>query len=183
MCIGENIYNLRKALKLTQENFAARLTISKGFLSNLEKNVRQPSDQLIKLIAYEYSSSEDYLKTGQGEMFIPPDQAIEEAIEKIEKNVPHISGTAIKSALRKTFDEHGLLTNDFLIDTHLNVVQVKTGDPELDRMIGFLIKLWSLGDEKFKAWASVQFDRAFPKDVVEEVEKKSAGDKSQAEAG
>lgn len=45
-------------------------------------------------------------------------------------------------------------------------------DPELRRMIEILQILWESGDERLKAWASIQFDRAFPTDVVEEAQKK-----------
>ena len=37
-----------------------------------------------------------------------------------------------------------------------------TIDPELNRIIKYLTGIWESGDERLKAWASVQFERAFP---------------------
>lgn len=102
-------------------------------------------------------------------MFTPPEQTIEETIEKA---APYISRTALKNVLQKAIKEHCLLTDDHLSDYHPDVAQIKTGNLELDHMISLLIKLWSLGDEKLKAWASIQFKRAFPEDIVDEVEKR-----------
>lgn len=45
-------------------------------------------------------------------------------------------------------------------------------EPELKRMINILHALFAAGDEKLKGWAVIQFDRAFPADMVEEVQKK-----------
>lgn len=169
MSVGERICKVRKTLSLTQEEFALRLGINKGSPSNLEKGRQIPSEQLIKLISHEFLVSEEWLKNGQGEMFTPPEQTIEETIEKA---APYISRTALKNVLQKAIKEHCLLTDDHLSDYHPDVAQIKTGNLELDHMISLLIKLWSLGDEKLKAWASIQFKRAFPEDIVDEVEKR-----------
>lgn len=165
MSIGERIKTLRKAVNLTQVEFADRLRISKGFLSNLEKEVRQPSDQLVRLISYEYSSSEDWLTTGEGKMFIP----LEGAIKRI---ISHFGERAFYEAIMSIADERALA-----------ILAPRTGnkniDPELDRMLSFLVALWAVGDDDMKAWAKVQFARAFPPDIEDEVLKKWAGDHEQ----
>lgn len=48
-------------------------------------------------------------------------------------------------------------------------------DPELKRIIKTLLTLWTAGDERLKGWASVQFDRAFPADVVQKAQKRQRG--------
>lgn len=87
MDIGKRIHKLRTALNLTQIEFANRLKISKGFLSNLEKGIRKPSDQLIKLISYEFSSSENWLITGRGDMFISPEESLKNQIARYGEKV------------------------------------------------------------------------------------------------
>jgi hypothetical protein len=47
-----------------------------------------------------------------------------------------------------------------------------TGDPDFDRLVNILYDLWSTGDDKFKGWIEIQFNRAFPADVIEESQKK-----------
>lgn len=58
-----------------------------------------------------------------------------------------------------------------------------TGDPDLDRMINILHDLWAAGDEDLKGWTKVQFNRSFPADVVEEVQKKEIKTHGQAQVG
>lgn len=174
--IGDRIKEIRNRLNLTQEKLANLLGIDHAYISKIEKGKGNPSELLLRHTCCALHISRKWLENGEGEMFIPPEQIVEETIKK---NAPHISREVLTGIIRKTIQEYNL--EDF--DVHPDAVGVKTGDPELDRMIAFLIKLWSLEDEKLKAWASVQFDRAFPADIVEEVEKKSSEKQSQAEAG
>jgi len=168
--IGQRIKEVRESLNLSQEQFAHSLEVEQGHISGIENQSRNPSKPLLKLICMTYHTNDIWLKTGQGEMFIPPEQTIKEAIEKTS---PYISGWALKGILRDALQGHCLVSDDrpdnYLPDAH----QSKTADPDLERMISFLIKLWSVGDEKLKAWASIQFRRAFPEDIVDEVEKKA----------
>jgi len=160
LSIGKRIKSLRHALILTQEQFAGRLKISKGFVSNLEKERVLPSDQLIRLMSYEYSSSEYWLTTGDGEMFLSPEEVVKNQIARLGER-------AFYEAIRAIADEHAL-----------SILAPRSGnrnlDPELCNMQDFLTDIWSLGDDDLKAWAKVQFNRAFPSDVVDDVQKKHA---------
>lgn len=166
MEIGDRIKALRKAVNLTQEEFASRLKISKGFVSNLEKGRVLPSEQLIHLMAYEFSSSEYWLTTGEDSMFLPP-------VEVVRQQISRLGERAYYDALKQLLDDNGLIVLRSALGGRGNE---KEFDPELEPMIHFLVDLWSVGDEKLKAWATVQFSRAFPDDVKEEVQKKRAKD-------
>ena len=67
--IGKRIKELRKSYKLNQTDFAKPLGISYGHISNLEKGKDMPSQSLIKLMAHEYNTSEEWIVEGRGEMF------------------------------------------------------------------------------------------------------------------
>ena len=75
MTIGERIKQIRKENKLTQVDFAAKLKIGGTSVSKLEKGENNPSDQTITLICREFGVSEDWLRTGEGEMYRQPDTA------------------------------------------------------------------------------------------------------------
>lgn len=160
MAIGKRIKELRRALNLTQEQFASRLRITKGFLSNLEKGVRIPSEQLIRLISLEYVVSENWLTTGEGEMFLSPE-------EIIKKQIDQIGEKAYFKALHNIIDK----SDPAILGSAAAAI---TGSPDLDRMISFLVKLWEVGDEDLKAWARVQFAMAFPTEIEALIEKKRA---------
>ena len=70
------IAEVRKAVNLTQEKFAAQLGLSRNFLWMIEKGVRVPSDRTIADICREFNFYENWLRTGEGEMFIPQDEKL-----------------------------------------------------------------------------------------------------------
>lgn len=53
-----------------------------------------------------------------------------------------------------------------------HVPRSNTGDADLDRMVSTLCELWAAGDERLKNWASIQFDMAFPRHIIETVTNK-----------
>lgn len=60
---------LRKALELTQQEFADRLGVTRGAVSNWDLGHSEPSDSAVSLICREFSVREAWLRTGEGEMF------------------------------------------------------------------------------------------------------------------
>jgi len=61
---------LRKALKLSQGKFGAALGVSRDVINNVENARVELSDLLCKAMCAEYNTSEEWLKTGGGEMFV-----------------------------------------------------------------------------------------------------------------
>lgn len=61
---------MRKALGLTQQEFAERLNIGRGTLANYEVGRNEPIDAVISLICREFGVSETWLRTGEGKMFV-----------------------------------------------------------------------------------------------------------------
>lgn len=70
------IAEVRKAVNLTQEKFAAQLGLSRNFLWMIEKGDRVPSDRTIADICREFNVNEIWLRTGEGEMFNPQDEKL-----------------------------------------------------------------------------------------------------------
>lgn len=71
MTQGERIRALRKELGLTLEKFAEPIGVKKAAISNIENDTRGLTDQMIISICREYNASEEWLRTGKGEMLIP----------------------------------------------------------------------------------------------------------------
>lgn len=63
---------LRKDLGLTQEKFAERLNIKRNTLANYEIGRNEPIDAVVSLICREFNVNEDWLRTGQGDMYDIP---------------------------------------------------------------------------------------------------------------
>lgn len=67
--MDNRIKELRKSLGLTQQEFADRLNIKRGAIANYEIGRNIPIDAVISLINKEFNVSENWLRTGEGEMF------------------------------------------------------------------------------------------------------------------
>ncbi len=70
MNINDRVKVLRKYLNLSQKDFGARVDMSQGHLTNVETGKRELIDKNIKLICMVFKVNENWLRTGQGNMFI-----------------------------------------------------------------------------------------------------------------
>lgn len=71
MSQGQRVKELRKELNLTLEKFGKPLGVGKTAISNIENDSRGLTDQMIISICREYNANEEWLRTGEGEMFVP----------------------------------------------------------------------------------------------------------------
>ena len=72
--MNERIKSLRKALGLTQQEFADKLGISRGNIGAYEVGKNAPSDAVISLIVRIFNANENWIRTGEGgedNMFTP----------------------------------------------------------------------------------------------------------------
>lgn len=70
--LKDRIKTLRKDLGLTQEKFAERLNIKRNTLANYEIGRNEPIDAVVSLICREFNVNENWLRTGQGDMYDIP---------------------------------------------------------------------------------------------------------------
>lgn len=70
MTINERIAEVVKSSGLTKSAFAKRINISQPSLSQIIGKITNPSNQTVAAICREFDVSEDWLRTGEGEMFI-----------------------------------------------------------------------------------------------------------------
>lgn len=68
--MNERLKELRKALGLTQQEFAERIGSVQNTITGYETGRRIPSNQVVTLICREFNVNQDWLRTGEGEMFI-----------------------------------------------------------------------------------------------------------------
>lgn len=66
--MNERIKKVRKALDLTQREFAERIGMKQNSIALIEKG-RNTSDQTVFAICREFNVNEEWLRTGTGEMF------------------------------------------------------------------------------------------------------------------
>ena len=86
--MNERLKKLRKTLELTQQEFANKIGIARGNIGAYEVGKNAPSDAVISLICKQFNVDENWLRTGEGEMFIKQtrDEQIASFIGTIQSN-------------------------------------------------------------------------------------------------
>lgn len=69
----ERIKQIRKAVGLTQGEFAERIGLSRNYIAMIEIGQREPSERTIDDICRVFGVSKLWLKTGGGEMYVKRD--------------------------------------------------------------------------------------------------------------
>lgn len=98
---------LRKNLGYSQEKFAQELNLSRNFINQIEAGKKNPSDRTVLDICREFNVNEEWLRTGEGEMFMDVSQ--EEEIAKLTYKLLSEESSSFKnrliSALSRLSDE------------------------------------------------------------------------------
>lgn len=66
----DRIKALRKALDMTQQEFADKIGLKRNSVASYEIGKNYPMDTVILSICREFNVNEEWLRTGEGEMFI-----------------------------------------------------------------------------------------------------------------
>ncbi len=94
--IGSNLQKARKSLKLNQKKFAEPLGVSGGQISLIELGKSGISEAILRLLELTYQINTNWLKTGEGEMFLDKpvshsDPAVESLIDQKAQNNTDLS--------------------------------------------------------------------------------------------
>jgi transcriptional regulator with XRE-family HTH domain len=77
MEINQRVKRARIELNMPQKDFAKAMCLSNSYLADIENDHRKVNDRIIKLASMVFGISENWLKTGKGEMFYKsPDEKI-----------------------------------------------------------------------------------------------------------
>lgn len=98
---------LRKELNVTQQEFADKLKISRNFVAQIETGSKVPSDRTIDDVCREFNVNEEWLRTGNGDMFVPgiKDKQISAMLADVMKSGEDSFRHRLVSALARLDDE------------------------------------------------------------------------------
>lgn len=68
--MNKRVKELRKKLKLTQQEFANSINLSKSSIGNIENGIVNLTDRNIKEICSKHKVNEEWLRYGTGEIFV-----------------------------------------------------------------------------------------------------------------
>lgn len=116
MTLGERMKKVRKMLDLTQQGFADRIGSKRNTIATYEMGRTEPSAAVISLICKEFNVSETWLRTGEGEMFIPQTRSEEIAafMGDILRDKPDFRQKFISVLARMTTEEWEILEKKVL---------------------------------------------------------------------
>lgn len=114
--MNKRIALVRKERNVKQDQLAEMCGLTKNFISLIENGKREPSDRTIKDICRALNVNETWLRTGEGEMFIPK-TAQQELIDfTADLLIDEEEGfkSRLLSALAKLTDEQWDLLEDII---------------------------------------------------------------------
>lgn len=97
----ERVREIRKYHDLTLEKFGNKLGVGKTAISNIENGNRNLTDQMILSICREFDVSEEWLRSGNGEMFerLTDQQKVMKYAGLLLKDTDSVVASAIKTFL------------------------------------------------------------------------------------
>ena len=104
--MNERIKKLRKALDLTQQEFADRIGVKRNTIATYEIGRNTPLDAVINLICREFNVNENWLRTGEGgddAMFIQRsrDDELSSFVDELMKEQPQDFRRRLVTALSR----------------------------------------------------------------------------------
>ena len=72
--MNERLRQLRRHLDLTQQKFGDKIGVKGNTIAQYESGRNEPIDAVLSLICREFDVNENWLRTGNGDMFLPRDR-------------------------------------------------------------------------------------------------------------
>ena len=153
---GDRVILIRKKYQLTQVELSKRLKISRSHVAMIEGGSREPSDIIVTMLCNEFSVSESWLRTGEGEPFFDASSAMQKAFASYF--------IQITKAFSPVYSAYGEILPLF-------------ENQEITRIYNYIalrVKKGGLNQKNLSALAQ-SFDLAFPgyADVIKALEAKS----------
>lgn len=105
--MNQRIKDIRKNMKLSQGEFAERISISRSGLTKIESGENNPSEQTIVLICEKFGINRKWLETGEGERLASSQSdSLIPRLQKVLANYPALAnalGAAINVMQEEDF--------------------------------------------------------------------------------
>lgn len=148
------IKKLRKTLDLTQQEFADRLGMKQNTIATYEMGRSTPANPTVVAICREFHVNEEWLRTGNGEMFQPPPRdALDELIA--EYKLPQEFRSVVEKYLALTPDQQAAVV-EYVRSVAADIAAMDFPAPHIPPGYSSRAELEAEADE-FAAMAREQF--------------------------
>jgi len=90
--IGDRISEIIQALGIRKVRFAEQINVDQSYVTQLTRGKRNPSDRTINDICREFNVDENWLRTGEGEMFLP---MATDGLDTLSKQYPTLTAESL----------------------------------------------------------------------------------------
>lgn len=107
---------IRDNADLTQDAFGKRIGSARNTIANYENGNRTPSNAVVTSICKEFGINEDWLRTGEGEMYLPIERESEIAkltVQLLSEESDSFKNRLVSALSRLSEDEWELLEKMF----------------------------------------------------------------------
>ena len=116
--LGNRIRQVRKLNNLSMDSFGEKVGISKVSVSRIEAGINNPSAQTVMLICKEFGLNEEWLKTGEGEMYceVSQEEEIAQIVNTLLAEKPKSFRMKLVHYISQMTDEELEYFHEFLIE-------------------------------------------------------------------
>lgn len=150
--LGDRLEQVRNHFDLSQTKFSSAIGMSQGNYSKIEAGEVKASDTLILAIMNRFAVNPDWIKTGEGEMLIAPE-------EYIANGIKILGAQRFCEGLSKVLKDPQFAELQALMA--LGELVKGSLDGEFEPYLRYIVDTWRNGDEKMRNWLVVQLEKAF----------------------
>jgi transcriptional regulator with XRE-family HTH domain len=158
-CIGNRVIQVRNHFGLKQGELSEEIGMDQGNVSKVERNLLEPSNRFLNALMLRFAVNPDWIKTGQGNMLIAPEEYIAKGITLLGSRKMSEGFLSILKDPRYS-DFQSYIAMDDVIKENIS--------DDLKGLLQQVITLWQRGDETINR-TLVQFVGAFPENSEEKM--------------
>jgi transcriptional regulator with XRE-family HTH domain len=152
--LRDRIQQIRDYYGLSQKDFSREIGMSQGNYSKIESGEVKASNTLILAIMGRFAISPDWIKTGEGEMLVAPE-------EYIEKGITLLGAQKFSEGLNMILKNPRF--GEFRSLVGVGEIAQDNFDENLKTFVEYILNQGHQGDERVRTWLMVQLERSFPK--------------------
>jgi transcriptional regulator with XRE-family HTH domain len=149
---ARRIQAIRKHFKISQEEFGKIIGLSQANISKIEAGSFEPTETTINAIAARLAVNPEWIRTGEGEMLISPENYLKDGIElfgkeRIAAGMANLLQSAEYEDLKALVGLQGMLESCV--------------SEEMAGYLKYIVNTWCQGDEKTRHWVEKQLEMEF----------------------
>ena len=151
--IGQRVIRLRLHFGIKKQGIlSAEIRMSQANVSRVEGDIQPPSNAVLNALKERFAANPHWILTGEGEMFISPEEYITKGIELL--GARKIGEGFLKLLNNPKYKE---------IQSVIAVGEMAKGsiDPKLVAYLQYILDKWHQGDETVRGWLMIQLGIAF----------------------